>query len=57
MKAGAVEIIRQVLDLMDTAERIGLSSQDYREMMRDIEREAKRRIVRDARTYRPSRRR
>jgi len=57
MKPGATEILRQVDDLMDTAERIGLSSQEYRELMREIEREARRRIVRDARICHPSGRR
>ena len=57
MKPAATEIMQQVLDIMDSAERIGLSSQEYRDLMWFIEREAKRRIVRDARTHCPSRRR
>ena len=57
MKTRGTEIVRQVLALMDLAEQIGLESPEYRDLMRDIEREAKRRIARDARTYRPSRRR
>ncbi len=58
MKAGETEILRQVMALMDTAEQIGLSSHEYRELMHWIEREAKRRVVRNARAhYRGPRRR
>lgn len=57
MKASATEILRQVHDLMTVAEQVELSSLEYRELMHSIEREARARIIREARTYRLRRRR
>lgn len=53
MKPAAQEVLRLVLDAMDTAGAVDLSTHDYRDLMRDIASEAQRRIRAEARTYRP----
>lgn len=56
MVPSATHILQQVLDLMNSAGAAGLSSREYIDLMRDIEREAKHRRAREARASRPGRR-
>jgi hypothetical protein len=52
MSAGAAEILRQIQAVLDTAEQLGLSSDKYHRLMREIESEVKYRVRRAARTRR-----
>ncbi len=52
MKKSALMHIADVYDLMAEAETIGLSSAAYIDMMRDIAREARRRIVKETKRSR-----
>ena len=51
----AFEVMNIALDALDLASEAGLSTHAYRNLMRDIAKEAQRRIRVEARTYRPRR--
>ena len=48
-------VMNVILDALDLADEAGLSTHAYRSLMRDIAKEAQRRIRVEARTYRPRR--
>ena len=53
--AAEIEVMYAVLDALDRVGDAGLGSHEYRDLMREIVREAQRRIRVEARTYRPRR--